>query len=396
MLLDVADIAWDLITPENVGQAIGALASIFAVSISFVHIVRHCIHNRTKLCKPTVRLLLIVPIYALDCWACLMLEVSVYGYAELLTSFREVYESVAIVSFLELVLTILGGTERLCEALLEGCANLEDVPMVEHIWPLRRILSPYRQGAEFLKAVLYGIFQYVFVSLVLLFLHFVLWLFLGSGLLDHEAGRYLRMACSFAKAASCAWALNCLLLFAHQVHKHVPPCGLFLKFLSIKGIVFFTFWQGFVLWLCYKTGRLDKFETFIVNRTNLKPTWWDATDLRSGLNDLLLCIEVLGFSILHIFAYPAKEGASLPPAVQSRIGYGQDAKMPRLLSAMNLANMLKLMKEGNSLKDRRPAKPLSPLERSRSALARVDALLYHPSQASESERPLLHAPQASA
>lgn len=82
---------WDLLTPENIAQAFGAMAAMSAMTVSLIHIARHWRYNRTKVRKPTVRLLFIVPIFAMDCWACLMLEASVYQWAELLTCIREVY-----------------------------------------------------------------------------------------------------------------------------------------------------------------------------------------------------------------------------------------------------------------------------------------------------------------
>eukprot|EP00429_Kryptoperidinium_foliaceum_P025237 CAMPEP_0176127842 /NCGR_PEP_ID=MMETSP0120_2-20121206/64581_1 /TAXON_ID=160619 /ORGANISM="Kryptoperidinium foliaceum, Strain CCMP 1326" /LENGTH=47 /DNA_ID= /DNA_START= /DNA_END= /DNA_ORIENTATION= len=47
----------------------------------------------------------------MDCWACLMLEASVYQWAEVLTCIREVYEAVALVSFMQLMLMVLGGPQ---------------------------------------------------------------------------------------------------------------------------------------------------------------------------------------------------------------------------------------------------------------------------------------------
>lgn len=352
--------SWDLLTPENIGQAIGAVAAGLAIIISMIHICRHWKYNRTKLRKSTVRLLFVVPIFALDCWACLMLETSLYHWAELLTCIREVYEAVALVSFMELTLTMLGGTQNLCEALMADVEDVNNLPPVQHVWPLSKCLPPFwTQGPDFLRNVLRGIFQYVYVTVASMAIMFLLWGLWRVGILDESTLVILRKVPGAMKVVSCAYALNCLLLFAHEIYAHIPPCNLFLKFLSIKGIVFFTFWQGFVIWILQERGLLARAEDYITEKTIAKgmdPQWWDDSQIKSGLNDLLLCIEVLCFSILHYFAYPAKEQDTFPAIVKVRVTPEEDHmdSPHRVLSAVNLMNMARLFEETGRLKEMAP------------------------------------------
>lgn len=355
VLTSAFNTTWDLITPENIAQAIGALAATLAITISLLHICRHWRYNRTKIRKATVRLLFIVPIFALDSWACLMLETSVYQWAEILTCFRELYEAVALVSFMELVLTILGGTQTLAAVLSEDSSEHEEgQALVHHVWPLSQVLPPYRAGPEFLKCMLLGIFQYVFVCLIYLAMMFFIWSLGQLELVNTATTPILRVVPNLMKAASCAWALNCLLLFAHEVYAHVPPCGLFLKFLSIKGIVFFTFWQGFVIWCCQQTGAFEKARHYISEKSvehGLDDSWWSKAQLKSGLNDLLLCLEVLLFSVLHLFAYPAREVEILPSPWKERLQDDAPPGVERVLSAVNLMNISRLRDEVKRLGD---------------------------------------------
>merc|ERR1712048_522229 len=76
---------------------------------------------------------------------------------------------------------------------------------------------------------------------------------------------------NLVKAASCAWALSSLVLFATEVKQHCPPFiskgDLVLKFLAIKGIVFFTFWQGIAVGVLTWTGQLNALEAYIDNQS---------------------------------------------------------------------------------------------------------------------------------
>mmetsp|Transcript_93891 Transcript_93891/g.269121 ORF Transcript_93891/g.269121 Transcript_93891/m.269121 type:complete len:394 (-) Transcript_93891:88-1269(-) len=348
---------WDLITPENIAQALGAPAAFLAVVISLTHMARHWRYNKTKIRKSTVRLLFVVPIFALDCWACLMLEASRYEWAELLTGIREVYEAIALVSFLELVLTISGGTRHLGELMLRRAEEEGPTGGTKHPWPLRLVTARYKAGPELLRMMLLGIFQYVFVCLLYMFLITCVWTMDRLHLLSPQVSLVVKALPNLMKAVSCAFALSCLLLFAHDVKDLVPSCGLAGKFLSIKGIVFFTFWQGFVIRLSQRTGQFGAVQQALTKKAlknGIDAEWWDDAELRCGLNDFLLCFEVLFFSVLHLYAYPAREIERMPEEVQARIRLEERPGIDRIVSTVNLMNLGRLKREILSLADVSP------------------------------------------
>lgn len=359
LLTSMFNTTWDLITPENVAQALGALASILALIISLTHITQHWRYNRTKIRKSTVRLLFVVPIFALDCWACLMLEASQYDWAELLTCVREVYEAVALVSFMDLMLTILGGTAQVAKQ-LERRAELGHHGTEKQSLPIRVLFSRYKVGGELLGVVLWGIFQYVFCSIAYLLLITIIWALDRAHMVSSPAHGVLRILPNVLKALSCGWALTCLLLFAHLVKDLVPSCGLTGKFLSIKGIVFFTFWQGFAIWVLQRTGEFAIFQSWVTGKAEhagMDTQWWDDTEVKSGLNDFLLCFEVLFFSILHIFAYPVREFNGMPQEVQDRIileEATEGADVERIVSVVNLLNIVDLHDDILALSENSP------------------------------------------
>jgi len=83
-----------------------------------------------------------------------------------------------------------------------------------------------------------------------------------------------------------------LITFYLAMRKELVPYQPFLKFLCIKLVIFFTFWQSVVL------GLLGHFGV-------IKPTeYWSVTNIATGVQAIVVCFEMIIFSILHIRAYP--------------------------------------------------------------------------------------------
>lgn len=94
---------------------------------------------------------------------------------------------------------------------------------------------------------------------------------------------------------SVAMAFSGLLRFYHAVQTELVWCRPFPKFLCIKGIVFMTFWQGFVITIAAKAGLAsDDGED-------------DATEWSLQAQNFLICLEMLFFAIIHGFVFPTEE-----------------------------------------------------------------------------------------
>jgi len=89
-------------------------------------------------------------------------------------------------------------------------------------------------------------------------------------------------------------ALYGLLLFYALVKDELVGRRPLAKFLSIKLIVMFTWYQSFVF---------DALEGRVIHATK----YWTETNIADGLNALAVCIEMIIFSGLMLWAYPAKE-----------------------------------------------------------------------------------------
>lgn len=75
------------------------------------------------------------------------------------------------------------------------------------------------------------------------------------------------------------WALYCLVQFYNVTHEQLKPIKPLAKFISFKAIVFATWWQGVGIALLRELGVLPK-----------------EGKLETGLQDFLICIEVICFT----------------------------------------------------------------------------------------------------
>ena len=89
-------------------------------------------------------------------------------------------------------------------------------------------------------------------------------------------------------------AFTGLLKFYHIVEKELEWCRPFAKFLCIKGVVFMTFWQGMALQILAET-------------TNLGDGVDSPVDWSEGIQNILICLEMLLFSIAHFYCFPVEE-----------------------------------------------------------------------------------------
>lgn len=239
--------------------------------------------------KYVVRILWMVPIYSLQSWASLRFPSDVTGY---LDPFRDLYEAFVIEGFVYYLIELLGGEQSLADALRRKQAHYGD-----HPWPLNQFVHRWAMGEEFMLQCKFGALQFVVVKTATTIMYVMLrplGLY-SEGVFDLKSGfTYVTLLLN----ASMAWAMYCLvkLFFATKEELRSPkdwrPVG---KFLCIKGVVFFTFWQGFVLFILRNSGVIGRIGE------------WDAHNVANGLQDMLVCIEMLMFAIAHKFTFTHKD-----------------------------------------------------------------------------------------
>jgi len=112
----------------------------------------------------------------------------------------------------------------------------------------------------------------------------------ADGFTIHSASVYLE-GIAFV---SITIALYGLFVFYGLMHEELQDRRPVAKFLSIKLIVMFTFYQSFVLKIL---------EGKVLHAT----AYWTTKNIANGLNSLAICIEMVIFALLMWWAYPARE-----------------------------------------------------------------------------------------
>ncbi|KAF9223062.1 DUF300-domain-containing protein [Gyrodon lividus] len=290
---------------------LAGISTVVAVVVSGLSIWLQLRNYRKPLLqRMVVRIMVMVPIYAVASLISLFsLEAAFF-----IDAIRDIYEAFVIYCFFVLLLDYLGG-ERSLLILLHGR------PPIPAIFPV----SLWRSDIDasdpytflFLKR---GILQYVQVKPLLAFASLIM---KATGTY-HEGDFRARsgyLYVSIVYNVSICLALWCLAAFWMCVHEDLKPFRPVPKFLCVKGILFFSFWQSIGISFLVAVGAI----------TRLGP-YTDSEHISVGLTDTLICIEMPFFAAAHMYAFsyrdfikppssaPRKEGSPMYIA-RMRLGY---------------------------------------------------------------------------
>ena len=267
-------------------QITASLLTVVSVTISMRHIRRHLNHGSDPY---VVQVLLMVPVYSIEA----LLGLLAHQAAPLLEIARSVYEAYVIYAFLQL----------LVRRLPPGTA----VASVPHLFPCRCALRRW-SDEEFVGRVLRGALQYSLLMLPVM----------AATLGSWAGNRYERPSQFSPRAAypylatvrnlSQLWAMYCLALFYRATRAALSSFRPLGKFVCVKAIVFFTFWQG--LLISY-LGHLGYLSPDRLERGDVRVTW-DQHDIGLGCQNFVIAVEMVGFAFAHRFAFPVADFPAAP------------------------------------------------------------------------------------
>lgn len=283
-----------------------------------------------------VRILWMVPIYSMESWLCLRF----HEYAIYIETLRDCYESFVLYSFLQFLIQVLGGEEALILMLKDKSPTRGS-----HMWGLQWCIKPWLMGQPVRRSVIgdncdendkksasspsgsrnslkrvhwkspffvkckFGVLQYVLLKLVCSIVAVILEL---HGLYKEgnftPKGGYLYV-CIITNISQC-WALYCMILFYYATHNELSPINPVGKFLSVKALVFFTWWQSVGISILYQMDMIPHYNDSKATKT------WSSEDVAKGLQDYLICVEMFFAAIVHTLVFPHSEYS--PQAVQAR------------------------------------------------------------------------------
>jgi len=215
--------------------AVAGVFTLLAVCASAITLVGH-LQNFTMpehqifIC----RIILLAPIYAIISF----LALAAPTYAVALETLRGCYEAFVLYAFFALLLTYLGG-ERALGEWLETRGYVQHWGIIRQLFPKRRNIA---LGHSFLRRVQQGILQFVFVKPMTALLA----LLLSLAGVYHEGhfritDAYLYL--SLINNCSVSLALYCLVLFYLATESILQPFKPISKFLAVKAVIFFCYWQ---------------------------------------------------------------------------------------------------------------------------------------------------------
>ncbi|EJD40989.1 DUF300-domain-containing protein [Auricularia subglabra TFB-10046 SS5] len=232
-----------------------------------------------------IRIMVMVPIYAI---ASLISLVSLEA-AFVIDAIRDIYEAFVIYCFFQLLIGYLGG-ERSLLILLHGR------PPKYHVFPVTLFKQELDASDPYTFLNLKrGIMQYVQVKPLLAIATVVLKAVgkYNEGDLRPDGG-YLYI--SIVYNVSICVSLYCLAMFWLVVNDDLKPFRPMPKFLCVKGILFFSFWQALAISILVAAGAIR----------SLGP-YTDSEHISLALTDTLICFEMPLFAIAHMYAFSARD-----------------------------------------------------------------------------------------
>ncbi|KAK9794030.1 hypothetical protein WJX73_006148 [Symbiochloris irregularis] len=283
---------------------ISAIFVLLAIPVTIYEVAMHLEYfSRPALQIHVIRILWMVPIYAVDSWLALRFK-STRIYCN---TIREFYEAFVIYSFFMYLLRYLHDEYGDVHTYF---STKEDVP---HMWGVQWVLKPWAMGETFFWECKKGILNYVIlrplmtaVSVVATLCHVY-----GDGELRFDrAYLYVVAVNNFSQG----WALYCLVLMYTATHSELAPIRPLSKFLVVKSVIFFSFWQSVAIALMV--------QFHIIRPTDFS---YDVDDVAAGLQNFLICIEMFPAALVHAYAFPPRD--YLDPSIQPRQGLRHSLKV---------------------------------------------------------------------
>ncbi|XP_017658265.1 transmembrane protein 184A [Nannospalax galili] len=257
-----------------------------------------------------IRLLFIVPIYAFDSWLSLLL-LGGHPYYVYFDSVRDCYEAFVIYSFLTLCFQYLGGESAIM-------AEIRGKPIRSSCFYGTCCLRGVSYSITFLRFCKQATLQFCIVKPVMALITIILQAFdrYHDGDFNVRSG-YLYVTLVYN--ASVSLALYALFLFYFATRELLRPFEPVLKFLTIKAIIFLSFWQGMLLAILERCGIIPEVQAVDGTRVG-------AGTLAAGYQNFLICIEMLFASLALRYAFPcqvyAEKNSPAPPAPMQSISSG--------------------------------------------------------------------------
>ncbi|XP_065779751.1 transmembrane protein 184A isoform X2 [Muntiacus reevesi] len=219
----------------------------------YLHLRAYTVPNEQRY---IIRLLLVVPVYAFDSWLSLLLLGAQQHYVYL-DSVRDCYEAFVIYSFLSLCFQYLGGESAIM-------AEIRGKPIRTSCFHGTCCLRGMAYSIGFLRFCKQATLQFCIVKPIMALVTIILQAF----------GKY----------------------HDGDFNELLRPFEPVLKFLTIKAVIFLSFWQGLLLAILERCGVIPEVQVIDGNTVG-------AGTVAAGYQNFIICIEMFFASIALRYAF---------------------------------------------------------------------------------------------
>lgn len=300
-------IIWDMWTNHYelhyIAWVVAGGFTAFTIPLVLYEVASHLENYRQpKLQRQVIRILWMPAIYAIDSWLALRFkEAGIY-----LGAARDAYEAWTIYAFYSYLTSYLEGDgERGSLAINPVVTEAHDHP---HMFPCCCVPAWSMANGEFVRKNQRGVLQYSIIQLACAIITFATQYahkFHDGEVKADAAWPYIAFTINLSQAV----ALYCLVYFYHSFSDALAPINPLRKFLVVKAVVFFTFWQDMLL-----TGLVQ--EKVIKQRESWSS--YNVEEVKDGIQNFVVCIEMFFATLAHAWAFPVydyreREGG-VPPS----------------------------------------------------------------------------------
>ena len=300
----------DPIHEQELISIIGGIFALVASIMSIIQIVQHFARKSHRASqKRVMRILGMVPVYAVTAWLSLL-----FFHAAIYMEFIQTcYEAYVVYCFLLLLTKYLGGHRGVEETI----ARKESIHLAFPFGCCCKPL-PHARWVWYFKI---GLLQYSWIVPICSGIAVVLNLanVYGNGLWKFNRGYpYITIIINISQTL----ALYSLVTFYSNMKNELQPFQPLAKFITIKLLVFFIFWQSVLMSGLATIGVLRN--TLCDPQLNLNcngsTTGFTVEQEKIVLGNILICVEMFFFSIVHhwIFGWKSYATGELTELIEAR------------------------------------------------------------------------------
>jgi hypothetical protein len=258
------------------------ILGIFSCVLSYYDMKGHAEHfTHPRLQRTTLRIMLMIPIYAILSWA----SIAWPHYAFFIATIRDTYESFVLYQFLTLLILYAGGETQLIVALSEK--------RYKGVHPAPCCLLPmFPLDKSFYVQCKRMVLQYALMKPITSFLALFGSLTGMYSETNYNWGSNFYPWCLLANNIGLTWALWYLVVFHNETERELGYCRPMIKFMCIKSIIFFAYWQSMCMGMIVNsgliyTGSTDEERELVVG----------------AIQEFLICLELPPVAYLHHLAF---------------------------------------------------------------------------------------------